>query len=67
MIDYVLEEEDDAIECSGTGCDELVYPDDPYYSSPCGTFCTECMDAHALECGVCRSEFDITIGDDEYA
>ncbi len=45
-------------ECSE--CEEKVYPEDPYYSSPCGTFCSECMhDVHAPVCGVCRRGFDL--------
>lgn len=45
-----------------TDCDTLVTRDDPYYATPCGTYCTSCMrDKHAVGCEICRNEFDITV------
>lgn len=40
-------------------CDTVVSPADPYYATPCGTFCSQCMEKHAKECGVCAHEFDL--------
>ncbi len=56
----MLDDDDFAsiIECSGEGCDELVDIEDDYYSTPCGTFCNECMADHVRECGVCANEFE---------
>ncbi|MCL4296235.1 MAG: hypothetical protein KJ077_10925 [Anaerolineae bacterium] len=49
------EETEEGVECSE--CPTLVYPDDPYYSTPCGTYCEEHMQAHLEECEICRGEF----------
>jgi hypothetical protein len=50
-------EEDESCVCSHDGCSAKVYPEDPYYATPCGTYCSEHMRMHADECEVCRSEF----------
>ena len=42
-------------------CDYMVTEDDPYFATPCGTFCTECMETkHARTCEICAGEFDLT-------
>lgn len=53
------EEEDEGDACSVpcSECETPVEQNDPYYATPCGTFCGECMDRHIEECGICRSEF----------
>lgn len=53
------EDEDyEGVECGD--CNATVTPDDPYFATPCGTFCSSCMrEKHALGCGICASEFDI--------
>lgn len=48
-----------ACECNGEKCGAKVHPEDPYYSSPCGTFCSDCMHDHAEECEVCANEFEL--------
>ena len=49
---------DDAEACST--CGVFVLPEDAYYSSPCGTYCTECMETkHAPGCNVCKKEFNL--------
>ena len=48
---------DDAESCSD--CGTPVEPDDPYYATPCGTYCGECLAKHAKECGSCAHEFDL--------
>lgn len=40
-------------------CDDEVDKNDDFFSSPCGTFCDDCMHKHAKTCGVCKSEFDL--------
>lgn len=40
-------------------CECSVTEDELYYSTPCGTFCPDCMDAHAEECKVCANEFGL--------
>ena len=41
-------------------CGHKVTPSDPYYATPCGTMCVECMEEqHAEECGVCKKEFGL--------
>lgn len=43
-------------------CDQPVVPDDPYYATPCGTYCGGCMyTKHAPECGICARAFDIPV------
>lgn len=54
-IDEEEEAEQENESCSD--CDTEVEPDAPYYSTPCGTFCDECMAKHVKDCGVCASEF----------
>ncbi len=44
-------------DCNGDDCEETVSPDEPYYATPCGTYCGECMVTHMEECGVCRQQF----------
>lgn len=45
-------------ECSD--CNHSVSENDPYFATPCGTFCSDCMETkHSKECGVCASEFDL--------
>lgn len=59
-------EEDDApSSCECSDCPEIVRAEDPYFATPCGTFCGGCMLAHARECGICASEFDLPTGDEE--
>lgn len=43
-------------QCSDEGCKTRVYGIDPFFSSPCGTFCTVDMLKHAKVCGVCNYE-----------
>lgn len=53
-------EEEDTEECNG--CRQPVERGEPYYSSPCGTYCDDCMEEkHARECAVCRNEFSIKL------
>ena len=41
-------------------CDLRVETIDPYYATPCGTFCEECLERlHVAQCGICRHEFDL--------
>jgi hypothetical protein len=40
-------------------CDTLVYPEDPYFATPCGTFCSRCIRKHAKGCEICADEFDL--------
>lgn len=58
---YPTEEPDKTLtyECNGEKCGAKVYPEDPYYATPCGTFCSDCMHDHAKECEICASEFEI--------
>lgn len=47
-------------------CDTPVTRDDPYFATPCGTFCEPCMrEKHAPGCGICASEFDLKTEDDD--
>lgn len=50
--------------CNGDDCGVLVEPDDPYYATPCGTYCTGCMDKHAKDCEICAHEFELD-GDED--
>jgi hypothetical protein len=45
----------DSVPCSD--CDTPVEPGDPFYATPCGTYCEECMCRHMSECEICRHEF----------
>jgi hypothetical protein len=47
----------DKTQCNGDGCDTTVNPSDPYYATPCGTYCSEHMREHAQTCEVCRKQF----------
>lgn len=49
----------DKTECQEDGCGAQVEADDPYFATPCGTFCPEHMREHAKGCGVCAKEFDL--------
>ena len=56
------EDENEGAECNGEGCEVIVAESDPYFATPCGTFCSECMekcDGHAKGCGICANEFDL--------
>ena len=59
---FLTEEEvpgdDDGSELCST-CGDPVLPDDEFYASSCGTYCSECMDAHTKTCEVCSKEFDL--------
>jgi hypothetical protein len=57
LIKEELQVEDE--QCSGDSCKTIVTPDDPYYATPCGTYCGECMKEHAKDCEICRKEFDL--------
>lgn len=49
-----------ADKCACSECNTLVTRSDPYFATPCGTFCSSCMESkHAKECGICKSEFDL--------
>lgn len=50
------DEDPDEIECSDCEC--MVQREDPYFATPCGTYCNSCMGEHVLACGVCADEFD---------
>ncbi len=52
-----LDADDEGCTCNGPDCDQKVLPEDPYYATPCGTFCSTRMREHVKECGVCRGEF----------
>lgn len=47
----------DKTQCSADDCDTVVNPEDPYYATPCGTYCSEHMRAHVKDCEICRNEF----------
>ena len=52
-------------QCNGTGCETMVGPRDPYFATPCGSYCSECMETeHAPGCGICASEFDLEASDE---
>ena len=40
-------------------CGETVTSDDPYFATPCGSFCPACMEEHATECDGCAKQFDL--------
>jgi hypothetical protein len=50
-------EAEDSEECSQDGCKETVSRDEPYFATPCGTWCDEHMRGHVEGCGVCADEF----------
>jgi len=44
-------------------CGTKVMRSDPYYATPCGTFCDFCMERyHARECRLCSKEFNLNGG-----
>ena len=45
-------------DCNCTDCDAIVTADDPYYATPCGTYCSSCMRKHMVDCEICRNEFE---------
>ncbi len=46
--------------CNGTDCQTMVGLNDPYFATPCGSHCSDCMEAkHAPGCGICASKFDL--------
>jgi hypothetical protein len=47
----------DKAQCSADGCDTNVNPEDPYYATPCGTYCSEHMREHVKDCEACRKAF----------
>lgn len=49
---------DTGMECSHEGCTVRVHEEDPYFATPCGTYCSEHMHAHVKDCEICRNEFD---------
>jgi hypothetical protein len=57
------EDDEDQAECSD--CERVVFREEPYFATPCGTFCAEHMRDHVAGCGVCRSEFSELAEDDE--
>ena len=50
--------DDDAVGCST--CGHPVMQEDPFFATPCGTYCSACMGLHAKECNVCAHEFDLS-------
>lgn len=53
------EEDREPHECNGE-CGATVTHHDPYYATPCGTFCSACMTKHVKQpdgCGICHHEF----------
>lgn len=49
-------EDSDTQECQD--CDDIVEEDDPFFATPCGTFCEGCMGGHVKVCGICKDEFE---------
>ena len=45
--------------CSEAECGAIVRPEDPYFATPCGTFCEEHMRAHVKQCEICASQFEL--------
>lgn len=57
-IEDELEDDESQFEdCNGDNCNAEVYPEDPYFATPCGTYCSRCMRRHMKECEICRGEF----------
>jgi hypothetical protein len=50
-------EEAQPCQCSHKGCTTMVNPEDPYYATPCGTYCSTHMREHLKSCEICRNEF----------
>jgi len=44
--------------CSHKGCATMVNPEDPYYATPCGTYCSAHMRGHMKSCEICRGKFE---------
>ena len=57
------EGDDDSCECSV--CDATVDREDPYFATPCGTFCAEHMREHVKGCGICAGEFPELVDNDD--
>lgn len=63
IAQQLKEQAEETAECSD--CDAPVTRDDPYFATPCGTFCEPCMrEKHAPGCGICASEFDLETEED---
>ena len=58
LLEAINSKPDPHEECSEDGCRVRVYPEDPYFATPCGTYCTEHMREHVKECGACKNHFD---------
>jgi hypothetical protein len=59
-VDVTIDDKDaqeEPAECNGDGCKTKVYPEDPYFATPCGTYCTDHMREHVKGCEICRNEF----------
>ncbi len=54
------DEDPETIGCSEPGCSSIVHSEDPYFATPCGTYCSEHMGEHVKGCEICRSEFPET-------
>jgi len=50
-------DEDGPFNCSQDGCTTMVNREDPYFATPCGTYCSVHMRAHMKDCDICRAEF----------
>lgn len=55
LPDFEDEDEDDVAECNGCECE--VDSEEPYFATPCGTYCISCMNEHMEGCGICADEF----------
>lgn len=53
------EHESDSEEMGCSNCEVPVCREDPYFATPCGTYCSSCMHGHAKECEICREEFNL--------
>jgi hypothetical protein len=42
---------------NGKECNAVVTQADPYFATPCGTFCEKHMREHVLDCGICANQF----------
>jgi hypothetical protein len=50
---------DDPDEIGCTVCDASVHREDQYFATPCGTYCSSCMQQHTKECEICAAEFEL--------
>jgi len=57
-VEAVEAAEVESFTCNGDGCRTEVFPEDPYFGTPCGTYCSGCMRRHMKSCEVCRNEFE---------